>query len=467
MRAVIAAAFLFLVAASTSDAGIQLSLEPDPLPLVEITVVVPAGFESARPEEAGAASVMSDILDAGTATLNREAYQDRLASFGASNDFTLSNLYSVWTLQFPVVEGKDYGALADLLAENWRSPRLTDETFGIAVRKLAAMLTASLDSDMSLGVSTSRRWADRKFFGGVPITLDRVAALHKETTAALWTRDFVGAKDIWAGVVAPPESLPVVRSVLSRVFAAQGEISERSKPAPLAVREVPARVSGADQIFLILDKPDRTQTMTSIISVARDRYGSSDELAAEFGTYVLVGGGLGSIFGEEIRTKRGLAYAVSPVQPFFLGHPSLGLATNPVRPKSDEALEVIAKLVDTGYDKPSLIHDLPAETWDRQWKSYIYGKLLDRSTPEGRIEERMEVAVGELSPELYQRKITDWKTDRAEVMNTLEKTWAQSAVVGAVVGDAKELEPLVTKHFPRYRIVVIPYRDSILSKTYQ
>ena len=79
----------------------------------------------------------------------------------------------------------------------------------------------------------------------------------------------------------------------------------------------------------------------------------------------------------------------------------------------------------------------------------------------------MAVAVGELSPERYQRKITDWKTDRSEVTGTLEKTWAKSVVVGAVVGDAKELEPLVAKHFPRYQIVVIPYRESILSKTYE
>jgi predicted Zn-dependent peptidase len=465
VRTIVVAALLFV--ASTARAGIQLSLEPDPLPLVEMTVVIPSGFETTRPEEAGAASVMSDILDAGTAALDRKSYQDRLASFGATNDFTLSNLYSVWTLRFPIVDGKDYRALADLLAENWKRPRLTDETFAIAVRKLGAGLTASLDSDMSLGMSTSRRWADSKFFGGVPITLDRVAALRKQTTAAVWNRDFVGSGEIWAGVVAPPESLPLVKSVLSTVFAAQGEIRERSEPKPLPLREVPARVSGPEQVFLILDKPDRTQTMTSVLAVARDRHGPSDELAAEFGRYVLVGGGLGSIFGQEIRTKRGLAYSVSPVSPSFLGHPALGLATNPVRPRSDEALGVIAKLLDTGYAEPSLIKDLPDETWERQWKSFLYGKLLDRSTPAGRIAERMEVAVGELSPERYQQEMTDWKTGRSEVTSTLEKTWAQSVVVGAVVGDARELEPLVAKHFPRYEVVVIPYRDSILSRTYQ
>ena len=59
----------------------------DPLPLVDITVVVPAGFEAAKAEEAGAAILMGDILDAGTEKLDRPSYLDRLATFGASHDF--------------------------------------------------------------------------------------------------------------------------------------------------------------------------------------------------------------------------------------------------------------------------------------------------------------------------------------------------------------------------------------------
>ena len=456
-----------LACASMVHADIMLDVESDPLPLVDITVVVPAGFEAAKPDEVGAALLMGDVLDAGTAQLDRQAFLDRLASFGASHDFSVANLYSVWTLSFPLVDGKDYASLTTLVSENWGSPRLTPKTFHVATRKLEASLKSSLDSDMSLGASTSRRWINSHALGGHPVTLDSVAKLERKTLAKVWERDFVGAKEIWAGVVAPTSSLSLVRSILSSVFAAQGAIVQNAPPRALALREISAQGLRAERVFLILDKPGRTQTMTSIIGVSPHRYTHREELAAAFGSHVLVDNGLGSIFGDEIRTKRGLAYAVSGVEPRVLGYPSLGLATNPVRGKTDEALGVVADLVASAYQKPTLIEALPTETWTRQWRSFIYGKLLDRSTPDGRIAERMAVSVGELSPKLYERNLNDWRTDRLEVVNTLRKTWAESMVVGAVVGDAKELKPSLEKHFPAYRIVVIPYRDAVRSKTYQ
>jgi predicted Zn-dependent peptidase len=456
-----------LVAAPAALADILLDIELDPLPLVDITVVVPAGFEAVVPEEAGAAILMNDILDAGTAKLEREPYLDRLATFGASHGFVVSNRYSVWTLSFPVVAGKDYEALATLVAENWRTPRINARTFKIATRKLEASLKGSLDSDMSLGVSTSRRWVNSRHFGGHPVTLDSLAKLERKTLTKVWERDFLAAPEAWAGVVAPESSLPLVRSILTSVFSRQGAITERAPPRPLALRAISSEGLRPERVFLILDKPGRTQTTTSIISVAPHRYTHREELAAMFGSHVLVDNGLGSVFGDEIRTQRGLAYAVSGVDPRFLGFPSLGLATNPVRPKTDEALGVVSDLVSRAYEKGTLIESLPTETWSRQWKSFVYGELLDRSTPDGRIGERMAVAVGELSPKLYEKGVEDWRTDRLEVTNTLRKTWAESVVVGAVVGEAKELKPLVEKHFPGYRVVVIPYRDAVRSKTYR
>ena len=464
----IAAIAISLVALATPARGdIVLDVEIDPLPLVELTVVVPAGFDATSAEEAGAAILMGDVLDAGTRTLDRQAFLDRLASYGASHEFRVANLYSVWTLSFPMVEGKDYMALAQLVAENWTAPRLTAKTFRIATRKLEASLTASLDSDMGLGASTTRRWINARHLGGHPVTLDSVAELDRKTLERVWERDFVGAPEVWAGVVAPATSLPLVKSMLAGVFARQGAIVEGAPPRPLALSPIATGGLRPERVFLVLDKPGRTQTMTSIISVAPNRYTYREELAATFGSHVLVDSGLGSVFGDEIRTKRGLAYAVSGVEPRFLGLPSLGLATNPVRPKTDEALGVIAGLVTSAYEKATLLDELPTEQWTRQWKSFVYGELLDRSTPDGRIAERMAVAVGELSPKLYEKGPQDWRTDRLEVTNALKTTWAESVVVGAVVGDAKELRPLVEKHFPGYRVVVIPYRDAVRSKTYR
>ena len=172
------------------------------------------------------------------------------------------------------------------------------------------------------------------------------AGVSPEIRQALLQRDFVGAEEIWAGVVAPQSSLGLVKTILTSVFAAEGTVVEGAEPRPLAVREVSAENLRAEHVFLIVDKPGRTQTITSVIAVSPRRHDVEEELAADFGRHVLVDSGLGSIFGEEIRTKRGLAYSVMGVHAQYLGYPSLGVATNPLRPKSDEALDVIAEWTD-------------------------------------------------------------------------------------------------------------------------
>jgi hypothetical protein len=81
-----------LLAAATARAEIYLDVEADPMPLIEITVVVPAGFESTRAEEAGAATLMGDILDAGTKSLARPAFSIASPLSARATDLGL-NLY--------------------------------------------------------------------------------------------------------------------------------------------------------------------------------------------------------------------------------------------------------------------------------------------------------------------------------------------------------------------------------------
>ena len=52
----------------------------------------------------------------------------------------------------------------------------------------------------------------------------RLAKLERQTVATVWERDFLAAKEIWAGVVAPSTSLELVKSILTSVFAAQGAV---------------------------------------------------------------------------------------------------------------------------------------------------------------------------------------------------------------------------------------------------
>jgi predicted Zn-dependent peptidase len=451
-----------------AQARIQLDYEVDPLPLVEITVVLPVGFEAKVEEDAGAANLLGDLLEGGTAKMNRQQLVDAYGRFGASADFSVSNQHSFLKLSFPVVEGRDYEGLADLVAENWKTPRFDEENFRLARLKLEAALRGSLDSDMSLGSTAARRWANVRFFGGFPVTLDNLEKLDLAKTRAVWERDFLTVKDVWVGVVAPESSRPFVKSLLSKVFDKQGDIRDTPKPSPLEVREAKAKgLKEGSKTFFIIDKLGRNQAVVSVISMTGGKLDDDEEIAFQFANHILVDSGLGSVFGEEIRTRRGLAYSVGGVHRFYLGHPSLGLAANPVRPRADEALGVVAGLLKDSFVTGEVFEKLPEDAWKRQWQSFTYGKVLEMSTPGGRLAERMSVVTGGLSRKTYQSDPMDWKVSRKQAAESVRSIWKKSALLASVLGDSKELRPLVQKHFPDWEIVVIPYADTLRSATYR
>lgn len=450
-----------------SQATVYFDQEEHPIPLMDLTVILPVGFEAASAEDAGAANLLSDILEGGTATLDRQAFMDKLASYGASTSFAVSNQYSYWKLSFPIVPGKNYDGLIQVLAENWQKPRFTEENFRSAWVKLDAGMKGSLDSDMSMGSATLRRWLNKKEFGGFPVFIDNLAKLKLDATKKVYARDFLGVKEVWAGLVGPKSAEELAKKIVQTVFAAQGKVEvgqhlEWMKP----VRAVNRDKAKASKTILILDKPDRNQTVTAVLAVRPDFLKPSDELPFSFGNHILVDSGLGSHFGDEIRNKRGLAYSVGGVSSFYLGMPVIGFAANPVRPRTDEAFGVFASLMKESFEVADLFEKLPAEVWNRQWQSFTFGKILDQSTPMGRLGERMSVVVGGTSPELYKKDVTDWKVKRDEVESFYRDQWKSSIVVMSFVGEAKEIQPLVAKHFPGYTVKVIPYKDSIKAATY-
>ncbi|MBS1986110.1 MAG: insulinase family protein [Bdellovibrionales bacterium] len=451
-----------------SHAEILLDHEEHPIPLFDMTVILPVGFEAKDASEAGAANLLSDILENGTASLDRQAFLDKLADFGASYDFTVSNQYSYWKLSFPVVPGKDYHALAQILADNWAHPRFTDETFEIARTKLSAALTGGLDNDMALGITTARRWVNKKEFGGHPVFVDNIARMSLAQVKGVYERDFMGIPSLWAGLVGPKETSGIAEDILRTVFSKQGELKRGPYLKKLETIR-PAKIDGAkaSKQVIIVDKAGRNQTVTSVTAIRPESLGGAAELSFQFGNHILVDSGLGSIFGDEIRNKRGLAYSVGGVQPFYLGMPVLGFAANPVRPRTEEAFKVIAGLLQSSYETAHIFKDVPEELWKRQWQSFTYSKVLETSSPAGRLSERMSVVTGMLSPKLYQTPVEDWKVSRGEVEKLFSEHWRSSIVTLSFVGEAAELKPLVEKNFPGYAVKVIPYKETVRSAVYE
>jgi zinc protease len=448
------------------QAEIYLDQEVDPLPMVELSVSIPAGFEARSLDDSGAAHVLADILEGGTSKLTRQEFQDRVAKFGASVDFSVSNQYSDYSLSFPVVNGKNYDGLIELLKDNWQSPRFDQQNFEVARTKLGSTIQSVLDSDFSLAGSTLRRHINRAEFGGFPLYLDRLDKITLDKSKEVYERDFKNAPSVWAGVVAPASSTELVKKILSQVFSAQGAIVEGHYLRKLSTVSAKTKFPSSSRKVLIIDKDQRTQMVTSLIAVSSDPLSKSNELAFMFGNHVLFDSGLASVFSDEIRSKRGLAYSVGSSLKQIYERPVLSVAMNPVREKQEEAMKTLSELLDTSFETGKLFDELSDDVYARQLRSFKNSKILSQSTPASRLAERSAVVTGAITKSFYESDPQKWNPSKRDVKKALLRVWKSSAIVVSFVGEAKELRPLVEKYFPNYAIKVIPYRETILSQTY-
>ena len=457
-----------IMGTNNTFAKVYYDHEAHPIPLVDVSIVLPIGFETKNPEDSGAANLLSDMLENGTATLDRQAFLDKLASYGASTSFSVSNQYSYIRFSFPLLKDKNYDELIRVFAENWQKPRWTQDNFKLAVLKMESALTGALDSDMSLGISTARRWVNKKEFGGNPLFIDKLKKLTIDRVKAVHEKNFLTVPEMWVGVVGPTESAPLVKKMLAAMFPQQGEVIEGQRLEKMKVlAPADASKAKASKTILVVDKPGRNQTVTSVTAINPHDLPDDEDLAFQFGNHILVDSGLGSLFGDEIRNKRGLAYSVSGVSSQYLGFPVLGFAANPVRDRTDEAFGVFANLMKTSFETGTVFSEIPQDTWDRQWNSFTYSRILERSTPMGRLGERMSIITGGQSADLYKKPVSEWKVSKKDIEKLFSDHWKKSIITMSFVGEAKELKPLVEKHFPAYAVKVLSYKDTIKSSTYE
>ncbi len=451
----------------TAQAKIYFDTEEDPLPLVQVSVVIPAGVYVGDKSETGPALLVPDILESGTMSQDKQAFLDGLAVFGASNNFTMGEVYSTWSLSFPYVEGTDYSGLAALLEDNWKNPRFTPEVFNLAKSKLIAALRGALDSDPTLAMIPSRRWSLEKFVGLQANTLERVQTFDLEKTKSSFFKNFVAVPNVWVGYIGPKKLQSEVEKIITRVFSQQGKVKSGQHWEVLKPAQEPQLKVGADSRAFIVNKKDRNQSVTRIFILSPDKIKGDDELSYFFGKHLLVGGGLGSIFWDEIRAKRGLSYNVSDEATYYFQNPSLGFATNPVRTRSTEALQVISELANKAYSTGEIFKEIPEDAWGRQWQSFKFSHLIDLSGAGGRLGHRLSVVTGMLSKELAQMPVEKWKVTRDEVQKLFPQLYKNSFKSVTVVGEAKELRPLIEKNFPGYSVQVINYENATSDKIWE
>ena len=450
------------------NATIFFDSEVDPLPLFSLQVFIPVGTLSPDPVQAASMALYSTVLEDGTERLTKQEFLDAMMSFGASVSFGSGRDSSSWSLSFPIIEGKDYEPLIALLEENWKRPRLTEETLAKAKVKWNAALKGSLDSDMRVAASVGRRWLGIQKFGLYPIMTEGLEEASIDTIKVKARAPLMNPNDIWAGYIGPDSHKKLAHTILTQVFSRQGEVKEGRLDRSLMLRPRAKEGFGDNKTAIIVEKTGRTQTIIFTTGVFQDfPRDKNEELALHFGGHILGFSGLGSYFGDEIRNKAGLAYTVSPLQKFYLGKPAVGFLTNPVRAKNDQTFEVIPNVQTAAYEEADIFKVLNDEVWERQWQSFRYGYRLDNSSSGARLASRRAVVTGELSNEFEQTGPEDWKISRGELSSYFRTGWKDSARVMVFMGESKELRPYIEENFPAYEIRVIPVEKTISTQSYK
>jgi predicted Zn-dependent peptidase len=452
---------------SVSMADVFIDHELDPVPLVEIQVVLPRGFEADSPAEVGLGNLIPEILEEGTITMNREAFKAALAQFGASQAFEMGNLYSTWKLTFPFVEGKDYEKLISIVETNWKQPRFLDDAFKKALFKFKANLQASLDRDFALASGAARRFVNLHHFGGDPAFIESFDRIKLKDVEAHFVTKVRAVKNVWIGVIAPDAQMPLVEKLVGRVFSTQGKVVKGQRFERMRTEH---RVRSAQNVnqktVIIVDKPERNQSVTLTMAVRPKEIQPEEELAYFVGSHIFFDSGLGSVFADEIRNKQGLAYAVGSGGGGYLTYPMISLSMNPLKDKSDAAFKTANAIFERGYASDALIKELPGSVWNNFLQSFRYQRALQRATPTGRLSERQSVVVGGMSEQFFKSSNRDWTLTRKALSKQLQALYKDSVKVVAIVGSAEMLRPLVKMNFPEHRVLVIPYQKSLSKDGY-
>ncbi|MFP4062129.1 MAG: M16 family metallopeptidase [Halochromatium sp.] len=268
------------------------------LPMVDVRVVFDAG--SARDgERPGLASLTAAMLSEGAGDLDADAIAERIEAVGAELGAGVDRDTSFVRLR-SLTESEALETALDTLIKVLAEPRFDASEFERVRRNRLTGLRLDEQDPGSVG----RKALYRAIFGDHPYASDpsgtaaSVAALTVDDLRAFHQR-YYGAANATVALVGALDRAQA-ETLATRLTAALPD----AEPPP-SLPPVPAREEGeierigfpSSQTHLYLGQPGM-------------RRGDPDYFALYLGNHILGGGGLVSLFMEEVREKRGLAYSV-------------------------------------------------------------------------------------------------------------------------------------------------------------
>ena len=311
------------------------------LPMLDVSVDVPAGSAFDPPEKSGLAGITSGLLRMGAAGMSEEEIDRRLADVGAvmnhRYDTDRAGL-SLRTLSDPKRRGQALEVMAGVLSAP-AFPAATVERE--RARYVSSLKEADLTPDTRASTEFFRLVFGRHPYGqrpsGEPST---VAALQREDLLAFYRRHYVADQALVAimGDVTRQEAEAIAEQLTCSM--------PRSNGVPLAIPAV-RPLTGAATRF-IEHPATQSHIMIGAPGISRD---DPDFFPLFVGNYILGGGGFVSRITEEVRQKRGLAYsAYSFFSTLKAGGPFvIGMQTR--RDQAEQALAVVRGTLREFVDK--------------------------------------------------------------------------------------------------------------------
>ena len=350
-----------------SPGGVEAWLVSDRInPIISVRVAFRGGAALDPAGKEGLANMVSGLLDEGAGDLDSQTFQGRLEdlalrlSFDAGRD-TLSGRLRTLT------ENRD--AAFRLFGLALTKPRFDNEP----VARIRDQIQARLRQDSEDPDVIARRTLSRTLFPGHPY--GRPVRGSRGSVAAIGVDDLKGfvkrrlARDnLVIGVVGDIDAAELA-PLLDAVF---GELPKKS--APGRVPDVTPRASGAT---IVVRRPvPQSAVLFSQAGIKRDH---PDYYRATVVNHILGGGGFTSRLYDQVREKRGLAYAVySALYP--LDHAALLLGSAGTANESvSETLAIIREM----WRELGLKGVTEKELADA--KTFLTGSFPLRFTSSGRI----------------------------------------------------------------------------------
>jgi zinc protease len=282
----------------TLNNGMTLLVKEDhSFPIIEIIIALPMAARREIPEKAGISSLLAELMLRGAAGLGYEEFHENLAVLGSSislnagNSYTMGNIYGL--NQHSEVF---FSTLADLILR----PTLSPEDFISVQQRLSGRLAMGKESHFNQAFNN---------IDNILLAPENARIMTDETVSAVTHQDVL---DWYEACFHPSETvIAVVGSIsseeaLSLVNEFFGQWSAAGTDLP---DYHPYEFSQTSGDTLVISMPGRIQVAE--IVAARGPASQHPDYMAFATMNRILGGGLSSRLGKNIRETQGLAYAVS------------------------------------------------------------------------------------------------------------------------------------------------------------